>query len=95
VRLLSLAGGGEFDGGDDVDEFAEALFVEAGAGVVLGRTPLRRGLSRSMATMASSTVLPMVGCLADDCRWGQRASAGTQKTFSALYSSGSSALAPA
>ena len=30
----------------------------------LGRTPLRRGLSRSMATMASSTILPMVGCLA-------------------------------
>ena len=27
-------------------------------------------------------------------RWDQRASAGTQKTFSALYSSGSSALAP-
>jgi hypothetical protein len=37
VRLLALAGGGEFDGGDDVDEFAEALLVEAGAGVVLGK----------------------------------------------------------
>jgi DhnA family fructose-bisphosphate aldolase class Ia len=36
VRLLALAGGGEFDSGDDVDEFAEALLVEAGAGVVLG-----------------------------------------------------------
>ena len=36
VGLFPLAGGGEFDGGDDVDEFAEALFVEAGAGVVLG-----------------------------------------------------------
>ena len=36
VGLFALAGGGEFDGGDDVDEFAETLFVEAGAGVVLG-----------------------------------------------------------
>ena len=36
VGFLALAGGGEFDGGDDVDEFAEALLVEAGAGVVLG-----------------------------------------------------------
>ena len=32
VGLLTLAGGGEFDGGDDVDEFAEALLVEAGGG---------------------------------------------------------------
>ncbi len=32
----------------------------------------------------------MVGCLALAWRWDQRASAGTQKTFSALYSSGSS-----
>jgi len=27
VGLLALAGGGEFDGGDDVDEFAEALVI--------------------------------------------------------------------
>ena len=40
VRLLALAGGGEFDRGDEVDEFAEALFVEAGAGVVLGQDAL-------------------------------------------------------
>ena len=40
VGLLALAGGGEFDGGDDVDEFAEALLVEAGAGVVLGQHAL-------------------------------------------------------
>jgi hypothetical protein len=40
VGLLALAGGGEFDGGDDVDEFAEALLVEAGAGVVLGQRRL-------------------------------------------------------
>ena len=36
-----------------------------------------------MATMASSTILPMVGCLALAWRWDQRASLGTQKTFSA------------
>ena len=36
VGLLAFAGGGEFDGGDDVDELTEALFVETGAGVVLG-----------------------------------------------------------
>ena len=51
-------------------------------------------MSRSMATMASSTILPMVGCLALAWRCDQRASGGTQKTFSALYSSGSSGLAP-
>ena len=34
----------------------------------------------------------MVGCLALAWRWDQRASFGTQKTFSALYSSGSSAI---
>jgi len=33
-------GGGEADGGDEVDEFAEAVFVEAGAGVVLGENAL-------------------------------------------------------
>jgi hypothetical protein len=26
--------------------------------------PFKRGLSRSIATMASSTILPMVGCFA-------------------------------
>ena len=37
VGLLALAGGGEADGGDEVDQFAEAVLVEAGAGVVLGQ----------------------------------------------------------
>ena len=46
-----------------------------------------------MATMASSISLPMVGCLALACRCDQRASFGTQNTFSARYSSGSSAAA--
>ena len=43
--------------------------------------------------MASSISLPMVGCLALACRCDQRASFGTQNTFSARYSSGSSAAA--
>src|SRR4051812_35689303 len=47
-----------------------------------------------MATMASSTTLPIVGCFALAWRWAQRDSLGTQKTFSALYSSGSSGSAP-
>src|SRR6266487_7050174 len=37
----------------------------------------------------------MVGCLALFWRYVQRAAGGTQKIFSALYSSGSSGLAPA
>jgi len=52
----------------------------------------RRGVL-SGPFMASSTSLPMTGWLA--WRWAQRASAGAQKTFSALYSSGSSGFAPA
>ncbi len=40
MGLFALAGGGEADGGDEVDEFAEAVFVEAGAGVVLGQDAL-------------------------------------------------------
>ena len=34
-----------------------------------------------MATIASSTILPMVGCLALACKCDQRASFGTQKTL--------------
>ena len=37
VGRLALAGGGQADGADEVDEFAEAVLVEAGAGVVLGQ----------------------------------------------------------
>ena len=40
-----------------VDELAEPLLVEAGAGVVLRQHALEAGLSRSMAIMASSTML--------------------------------------
>ena len=78
----------------EVDEFAQAVLVERRAGVVLRQDAFERGLSRSMATMASSTSLPIVGCLALAWRCDQRASLGTQKTFSARYSSGSSGLAP-
>ncbi len=56
--------------------------------------PFSRGLSRSMATIASSTSLPMDGCLALPWRCAHRASFGTQKTFSARYSSASSGSAP-
>ena len=47
-----------------------------------------------MASMASSTVRPMVGWGACALRWDQRASRGTQKMLAALYSSGSSGSAP-
>src|SRR5579883_2839666 len=82
------------DGADEIDKLAEPLLVEGGAVVLLGRTPLSDGLSRSIATIASSISLPMVGCLALARRWDHRASFGTQKTFSARYSSGSSGSAP-
>ena len=45
------------------------------------------GLSRSMAAIASSTSVPMVGCGALAFRCGQRASFGTQKMLAARYSS--------
>src|SRR6266498_1505750 len=48
----------------------------------LGSTPFSRGLSCSMASIAASSVLPMVGCLASPCRYHHRASRGTQNTFS-------------
>ena len=47
-----------------------------------------------MAAIASSTSLPMVGCGALAWRTDQRPSFGTQKMFSARYSSGSSGSAP-
>jgi len=50
--------------------------------------PLSRGLSRSIATIASSAILPIVGYFALFWRYVQRAAGGTQKMFSARYSSG-------
>jgi len=47
-----------------------------------------------MASIASSTYLPISGCFALDNRKLQRALCGTKKTFSALYSSLSSGSAP-
>src|SRR5450759_2867575 len=61
----------------------------------LGSTPLSEGLSRSMAVIASSTRVPIVGCGALAFRCDQRASFGTQKMLAARYSSGSSGSAPA
>jgi hypothetical protein len=54
---------------------------------------LRDSFSFSMARMASSIRVPMVGFLALACRCDQRACFGTQNTFSARYSSRSSAAA--
>ena len=51
------------------------------------------GFSFSRTIIASSTILPIVGCLAASWSLGQRASWGTQKTFSAAYSSRSSGSA--
>ena len=59
-----------------------------------GSTPLSDGLSRSMAAIASSTSVPIVGCGACAFRCCQRASCGTQKMLAARYSSGSSGSAP-
>src|SRR5258708_3381040 len=50
-------------------------------------------LAFSISAIASSISLPMAGCLALACRCDQRAPFGTQNTFSARYSSGSSAAA--
>ena len=62
-RVLGAVGGGaEGDVAHEVDELAEALLVEAGPGVVLGQHALERGLSRSIAVIASSTRVPIVGC---------------------------------
>ena len=44
MGLLTLAGGREGDGGNEVDQFAKALLVEAGAGVVLGQNALEAGV---------------------------------------------------
>jgi hypothetical protein len=81
VGLLALAGGGDFD------ECAEALFVEAGAGVVLGEDAFDARVVAREGDHGGVHGLPIVGSLADPWRWDQRASAGTQKTFSALYCS--------
>jgi hypothetical protein len=49
------------------------------------RTPLSDRLTISMAIIASSISLTMVGSLALACSCDQRAQGGTQKTFSARY----------
>src|SRR5450830_1316987 len=74
--------------------WARRALSRPGRAKSLGSTPLRAGFSRSMASMASSTVRPIVGWGAWAFRWDQRASRGTQKMLWALYSSGSSGSAP-
>ena len=82
------------DVADHVDQLAEALLVERGAGVVLGQYALQRRVVASMPAMASSTSRPMVLWRACAFKCGQRASGGTQKMLCARYSSGSSGSAP-
>ena len=67
--------------------------LRAGRAYSLGSTPLSETFLASIASIASSMSLPMVGCLARACRCDHRASFGTQNTFSAMYSSGSSTSA--
>ena len=71
----------EADGADKIDQFTEPLFVKIRIGINLGNTPLSGGLIFSMASIASSTSLPISGCLARSCRYCQRAFSGTKKTI--------------
>ncbi len=64
--------------------WARRALSRPGRAKSLGRTPLRAGFSRSMASMASSTVRPIVGWGAWALRWLQRASRGTQKMLCGL-----------
>lgn len=68
----------------DVDDAAAAREYS------LGRTPLSDGFSSSIAAIASSMRRPISGWRAAFWRADQRADCGTQKTFSARYSSRSS-----
>ncbi len=83
------------DVADQVDELAEALLVEAGAGVVLGQHALERGVvaldgGHRVVDQLADGGLRGAGLAGAD----QRASFGTQKMLTARYSSGSSGSAP-
>ena len=92
--LGAVGGAAEGDVADEFDELAEPLFVETWAGEVFGEDALQGWVVAFDSDMASSTILPMVGCGALSWRTDQRASLGTQKMLSARYSSGSSGSAP-
>ena len=85
----------ERDVADQVDELAEPLLVEAGAGVVLGQHALER---RVVALDGDHRVVDERAdgraAARSPCRCDQRASGGTQKMLAARYSSGSSGSAP-
>jgi hypothetical protein len=68
---------------DQVDRLVKGLLVDRL--YFFGSTPLSGGLSRSIATIVSSTSLPIGGCLARTWRNHQRASVGTQKMLEARY----------
>ena len=95
MSLARLACVAEPDVADQVDELAEALLVEAGAGVVLRQHALER---RVVALDGGHRVVDELcrSSAAGRCafRCDQRASFGTQKMLTARYSSGSSGSAP-
>src|SRR6266446_7289605 len=62
LRLVAWLAHG--DTGDEVDHFAEHHLSSAGRLWSLGRTPFRPGVATSIAAIASSISLPMLGCLA-------------------------------
>ena len=69
-----------------------AALSRPGRAYSFGSTPWRDGFSRSIATIAASTVSPIVGCGACALTCSQRALGGTQKMRTARYSSGSSGV---
>jgi hypothetical protein len=82
------------DVADEVDEPDEPRLVQLAAGVLLGEHTFSKGLSPSMPAIPSAMRWAMMDCLAWAFRCDQRASRGTQKILSALYSSGGSGSAP-
>src|SRR5690349_1441202 len=82
----------EADGADEIDEFAEAALIEGLASVVLGKHALEAGIFLFNGEHGVVEELADAG-LAAACSLSQRAALGTQKTFSAAYSSRSSGSA--
>ena len=84
---------GHADAAHEVDQLAEHDLVERGTGMVLGQDALERGVARLDRQHGVVDILTDRGLLRLGLRCDQRAFFGTQNTFSARYSSGSSASA--
>lgn len=69
------------------------VLSSVGRAYSFGKTPFKRWLSRSMASIALSTRTPISGLLAAAWSGSQRASFGTQKAPALTHSSGSSGSA--